>query len=253
MKFQLLSNGNTNAKLSKNSFESYILYLAPFTQNSKGINICPNASPGCAASCLFSAGRGKFNSVKNARIRKTEWMLSDRIGFYTQLAKELTFLNSKGNKIAVRLNGTSDLDHLKMLKTFAALDWQILANIQFYDYTKVRERILKYDGTNYDLTFSMSEINQSTAFSLLHSGYRVAMVFSHVPESYKSFDVINGDISDERFLDAKNCIVGLKAKGDAKKDKSGFVVQVDEYDDAKDMIEEQENAYFDNFCQTNNI
>ena len=56
----LLSKGNTNAKTAKNNFDTYILYLAPHKQNSLKINICPKASKGCAASCLFSAGRGKF-------------------------------------------------------------------------------------------------------------------------------------------------------------------------------------------------
>jgi hypothetical protein len=35
--------------------------------------------------------------------------------------------------------------------------------------------------------------------------------------------VFNGDDSDLRFLDPKNSIIGLYAKGKAKKDTSGFV------------------------------
>jgi hypothetical protein len=54
----------------------------------------------------------------------------------------------------------------------------------------------------------------------------VAAVFSELPETYLGKPVINGDESDLRFLDAQGVIVGLVAKGKAKKDKSGFVVQV---------------------------
>ena len=36
-------------------------------------------------------------------------------------------------------------------------------------------------------------------------------------------NVFNGDESDLRFLDPKNSIIGLYAKGKAKKDTSGFV------------------------------
>ena len=36
--------------------------------------------------------------------------------------------------------------------------------------------------------------------------------------------VINADKDDLRFLDEKNVIAGLLAKGQAKKDYSGFVV-----------------------------
>ena len=38
--------------------------------------------------------------------------------------------------------------------------------------------------------------------------------------------MMNGDESDLRFLDDKNVIVGLKAKGAAKKSTSGFVYKV---------------------------
>ena len=74
----LLSKGTTNAKTAKNSLKTFILYLAPYNQNSKKINICPKASKGCAAACLFTAGRGSQNSVKNARINKTEYYLSNK-------------------------------------------------------------------------------------------------------------------------------------------------------------------------------
>ena len=44
-----------------------------------------------------------------------------------------------------------------------------------------------------------------------------------MPESYNGRPVFNGDESDLRFLDPKNVVVGLYAKGKAKKDTSGFV------------------------------
>ena len=114
MKLKLLSAGATNAKLAKDSARgvlNYILYLAPFTQNSKGINLCPKASTACAAACLFTAGRGAFNSVKAARVRKTEFLLSNRVDFLLQLWDELEAVNRDAGKrfkvAAVRLNGTS--------------------------------------------------------------------------------------------------------------------------------------------------
>jgi hypothetical protein len=39
--------------------------------------------------------------------------------------------------------------------------------------------------------------------------------------------VIDGDANDLRFLDPTGVIVGLKAKGAAKKDTSGFVVRLE--------------------------
>lgn len=56
-------------------------------------------------------------------------------------------------------------------------------------------------------------------------GGNVAMVFDKVPKTFKGYKVIDGDESDLRFLDEKNVIVGLKAKGKGKKDTSGFVIK----------------------------
>ena len=72
---KLLSEGITNAKTKKNSIKTFILYLAPYKQNAKGVNICPNASKGCAVACLYSAGRGKFSNVQASRINKTNYYL----------------------------------------------------------------------------------------------------------------------------------------------------------------------------------
>ena len=94
----LLSKGSTNAKTAKNPQITYILYLAPYTQNSKKINICPKASTGCAASCLFSAGRGSFSNVIASRVNKTEYYLHDKEKFILQLAGELVKINKKASK-----------------------------------------------------------------------------------------------------------------------------------------------------------
>jgi len=47
-----------------------------------------------------------------------------------------------------------------------------------------------------------------------------------LPVFYKNTRVINGDKDDLRFLDDKGVIVGLKAKGKAQKDTSGFVIAI---------------------------
>lgn len=229
---KLLSKGNTNAKTSKSELTTFIMYLAPHTQNSKGVNICPNASEGCAKACLFSAGRGKFNNVITARTNKTEFLLSDRKAFYVQLAKEILnkvkYYKRKGEKIAFRLNGTSDLDHVKGLRVFAELNIADLKDDAiFYDYTKVIQRVRKYaDHVNYHLTFSQDEraISKINAIESLNRGVNVAVVFDHLPGIYHNVEVIDGDKSDFRPNDKKGVVVGLSAKGDAKKDQSGFVV-----------------------------
>jgi hypothetical protein len=95
----------------------------------------------------------------------------------------------------------------------------------FYDYTKNYNHVKKYLGTNYKITFSRSEVNELDAYRTLKDGGNVAIVFKNeLPETWNGFKVINGDLTDLRYFDPVNVVVGLKAKGDAKKDRSGFVV-----------------------------
>lgn len=221
----LLSKGDTNAKLSKNAkydWKSYILYLAPFTQNSKGVNLCPNASPQCADACLFTAGRGAFSNVASARVKKTEYFLANRRAFVDELIRELRKIKGRAS---VRLNGTSDIDWLKMCKAYGYDLLEMFPDLQFYDYTKSLHRWLKYRGTNYHLTFSRSEVNESECAEVLRLGGNVAVVFDELPTEWMGYRVVNGDESDLRFLDDSNVVVGLKAKGKARKETSGFVVR----------------------------
>lgn len=223
----LLSQGSTNAKTAKNEIETFILYLAP-SDIIGTHNLCPFASDGCRKACLYSAGRGAFSNVQQSRINKTKFWAYDREAFYIQLANEILAIHSKTvNQVAIRLNGTSDVDHLGLIFRYTGINFLSAeySNILFYDYTKSIKQIEKYKGTNYKLTFSLSETNQTEAIKVLLDGGNISTVFSgELPQSYKGFKVIDGDKSDLRYFDPLNVIVGLKAKGQAKKDTSGFVI-----------------------------
>ncbi len=229
-KLTLLAVG-TNTKTVKGDGESTgyltaILYMTPHKGNTYGVNLCPRATVGCAAACLNTAGRGAFNNVQKARIRKADWFVSDRPAFLKQLDHELIMFSSyarrKGLKPVVRLNGTTDIlweKHLDMTK---------YPEIQFYDYTKWsrRERLKAMHLPNYHLTFSRSENTlDAMVIAQVQTGLNVAVVFDKVPEEYLGFPVFNGDANDLRFLDPAGHIIGLSAKGKAKKDTSGFVVK----------------------------
>jgi len=236
----LISKGTTNAKTKKNRRESVIMYMSPHKQNSKGISICPKASKGCSAACLYNSGRGKFNSVQKARIRKTEFYLSDKQGFAEQLLKELGSLSNRatknGNTIAVRLNGTSDLDLLYLIKSRTGVDPIGIPNLVYYDYTKVLGKIKKYANTSYRLTFSKSENNWDECLKALEYGAPVSVVFSttkkeELPTEYSGYKVLDGDAADDIMLDVPGSyILGLRFKGSKKEMesaiKSGFVIDV---------------------------
>jgi len=232
---KLLSDGFTNAKTKKNSLKTFILYLSPYTQNSFGKNVCANATAGCIESCLFTAGMGVFSTVQKARIAKTDYLLSDKDGFLAQLAKEILYQYAKakrnGERIAVRLNGTSDLDFFTLLQKYAQLDVTKLADhVHFYEYTKNINYIKRWEGaSNITYTFSKSEGNLSLIPAAIAYGANVAAVFrKELPETYNiggiSIPVIDGDTSDILMIYNKGKIIGLRAKGRAKKDTSGFVI-----------------------------
>ena len=228
MKFHYLASG-TDAKTVKGEklgYLTYIMYMAPYTVSVAygGKNVCPFASPGCAAACLFTAGRGKLKSVQEARVRKTVEYFQNREGFLAKLREDIVNAEReaarRGMTPCFRLNGTSDISWHKVVAEFP--------HLQFYDYTASSERALVNDLPNYDLTVSRKENTPDEVVdSVLAAGHNVAVVFSKPGvKEWRGHEVIDGDEHDLRFLDKKGVVVGLKAKGDAKKDTSGFVIQV---------------------------
>lgn len=222
----------TDAKTIKGTAFNWmtgILYLAP-SNEAKVINTCAYASKGCRAACLFTAGRGAFNNVKQARINKTLMFVNDRDLFLKEISSDILSLQKKaqkkGMKACVRLNGTSDLAWERMMDDKGLTLMQRHSDVQFYDYTKDIKRMKEYlrgeMPGNYHLTFSRSESNQAQADEVLKLGGNVAIVYKNPPAP--SDKVINGDESDLRFTDPDGVIVALKAKGKAKKDTSGFVL-----------------------------
>jgi hypothetical protein len=220
---------NADAKTSKGTKFGYltgILYLAP--ANISGFEVCPSRSEGCTAACLFTAGRGAYDNVKDARVRKTQLLFKNRAEFLAILDNDIRLLKvkaaKKGMVPCVRLNGTSDLGWEGIARELM----QKHPDVQFYDYTKVLGRMLRFlEGkfpSNYHLTFSKSESNDADVLQVLQNGGNVAVVFKNMPVQYNGYNVVDGDASDLRFLDSTNVIVGLKAKGKARKDTSGFVV-----------------------------
>lgn len=213
------------AKGSKNGYLTGILYLAP--HKITGFNICPFAKT-CIKDCLFNAGRGRFANITEARIIKTLAWLLDPSYFRASLDRDITKLiktaKAKSMIPVVRLNGTSDI-----LVERAFIDLLTkYKDLQFYDYTKNPNRF-KALPANYDLTFSFDGINTEACKDILNNGTgRVAVVFKdQLPSTFLGYPVIDGDDSDLRFLDGQGVVVGLVAKGDAKKDSANDLFVVD--------------------------
>ena len=229
----LLTVGNPKLmKGLKKGYLSSVLHLAPADLSGK--NTCPKATAGCKAACLNTAGRGGIfkkgettNVIQKARIRKTISFFEDREQFMFDLVKEITNTIKKAKKLSLipvfRLNGTSDLSWEKYEVADNKNIFEMFPDVQFYDYTKVLGRKVSHIP-NYHLTFSKADGNDMDVRIAASNGMNVAAVFHKLPEKYIGRTVINGDETDLRFLDPKGVIVGLKAKGKAKKDTSGFVI-----------------------------
>jgi hypothetical protein len=215
-----------------------VLYLSP--ANESGYDFCPNSTPGCRSACLGkTSGRMRFDASRRARIlRSLEYML-DRSAFIARLEREVRNMvrqgKKKGMRVFIRLNGSSDIPWIQRLPRLFSRN----PTVQFYDYTKGMFRMDRESWpANYHCTFSRSEdTTEHDIATLTRNGYNVAIVFNTLPDKFTvtawpdtypveyNIPVVNGDITDARPDDVTGVIVGLSAKGKAKKDTTGFVVR----------------------------
>ena len=229
--FKLLSTANPKIqKGTKLGYLSFILHLAP--ADLSGRETCPKRTAGCTSACLNTAGRGGMfkrgentNMIQKARIRKTKYFFDNREQFmfelYHDIIKAKKFAEKQGLIPVFRLNGTSDLSWEKYEVGNTGMNlFQLFPTTQFYDYTKVLGRkVSQYP--NYHLTFSKADGNDADVAEALMQGMSVVAVYDKIPEGVPS-----ADETDLRFLDPKGVMLGLKAKGRAKKDYTGFVIRI---------------------------
>lgn len=258
---RLLAAPEGNPKVAKNGKVVDVLtaplHLAPFDLS--GFNVCPQASKGCAAACLHTAGNPAYMAQKErSRVAKTKAYFGAREAFMALLTFEIAAhqakAHRKGMEPGVRLNATSDLPWEKRtvelwtplavggvvtgkdhrIDTVGLLD--MFPSVQFYDYTKVTKRALTFSRgdmpSNYHLTFSRCEDNDADCKRVLSAGGNVTVVMSR--DVYKrtisqgrfwAYPAVDGDAHDYRPADGQGVVVALKAKGDARTDESGFVVR----------------------------
>lgn len=257
VKGNLLAKANANPKVEKNMKLGVMtapLHFSP--EKLSGFNVCPMATAGCKAACLHTAGNPAYKKAKYAsRLAKTKAFFNARDEFMKVLVHEIYLHVNRCEKAnffaAVRLNATSDIRWEVMPVTIGGVTYdnvmELFPNVDFYDYTKIANR--RNLPFNYTLTFSLAENNDTDALKALDNGLNVAVVFNtkrtkelptqarfvHTSNGLRlvktqatfsrSFDVIDGDEHDYRPADPRGVIVGLRAKGDAMKDASGFVRQ----------------------------
>jgi hypothetical protein len=235
----------SSARITQSAHSDYvrtlICYAAP------DFILCPSASDECMVNCLGgSIGSGhleieriksKSGPIWNARMERRavmkRWIDNGRMGkedtdAFTKYLKRI----AKTYKVAVRINGTSDICPSVFLELMNRLP-----EVSFYDYTKSEKNLIVTDALkvpNYHLTFSYSGsvLNYESCQKALGMGYNVAVVFgtkdpSRFPKTFMGYPVINGDETEYRPSDPKGVIVGLTVRGNRiwKNYKSGTIKQ----------------------------
>lgn len=219
----ILTPPDGNAKYLKDlTVVTYGLSLAQ--SNTSGVaNVCPFSTAGCRAACVAKNGNGAFNKTQDARALKVKFLLAHPAAMLTLIAAEIDAAYSVyGGRLRVRLN------------TFSDIRWEEVAPwlftdrpyVSFYDYTKDWNRI---PPSNYRLTLSASE--RQNVFAIrpeVKSGQNVAVVFGTrkqdaLPTEWHGMRVVDGDKSDNRANDPFGVIVGLRAKGRMRNDRTGMV------------------------------
>lgn len=224
----LLTAPRDNVKFAKTAAPTYGLSLTPAMTSQW--NACTHSTRTCRKHCVAFAGKGGLSSVLRGRLWRTALWAEAPDAAYAMLRSEIgRAIYRHDGPIRVRLNTFSDVAWERVLpESF----WTLWGDyVRFYDYTKDVKRALasKHWRYPYKLTFSASERTTDREIQeLTEVGVSVAVVFSTprsqpLPTSYVGVRVINGDASDDRWLDASGVIVGLRAKGSMRGDTTGFV------------------------------
>jgi hypothetical protein len=236
-----LINVNSSAKIVKGKklgIETAILYMKPSDVISV-ITLCAGAKLfGCEKECLESSGQLGMSTADNAKIKRTILFLLKEKEFYIELRKEIEKKQKKalkkGNTFVVRLNGTTDIDFSDFIES--------MPETNFYDYTKIYQRMKKNDLDNYHLTFSGSA-NNSHAINItarsIKNGFNTVLAINtaetkgeyKLPNKLDLIPLINMDDTDARFLDPSSSVGVLKRKGSNKDQRA---------------IDEQQNNFFFN-------
>jgi len=177
----------------------------------------------CFATCLAHSGRMRFEMNKVSRLWKTRMFLEQREEFFKLLCDDIDALLRKAQREGltptVRLNGTSDIAWEDIPVADGLNIFELYKELQFIDYTKIAERMLRKQPSNYHLTYSINEKTKAGFIENLYANTRfnAAAVFANDMPKYHNVDgtiysVISGDVSDLRHLDKRKRIVGLTYK-----------------------------------------
>ena len=210
------------AKGKKLKVVTAIQYL-PSDKMISSNTFCSNADRnGCAKDCLKDSGRLGMMSSQRAMISRGLFYLYMNDSYERQLRYELDkAYMTYGNDLAVRLNGTSDINYKDIIKDYP--------HIQFYDYTKNRNMMMKNKNKNHHYTFSGSMFSDYSIKELkqaVKDKLNIALAFNtanskqdklKIPSKLFGVELVSFDETDARFKDDQGSIGYLTRKGSSIK------------------------------------
>jgi len=227
MKLLDTTSGNTKIRKTQDSGDN--VRLAGLSLMPDNILCAGSKAAGCMELCLKTSGlAGIYPTINEARQKKADFFHNDREGFIKQLMRELANFDrlciKTGKQGCVRLNVLSDIQWEKLGIP------QAFPNLFFYDYTKIASRLNSVNvPSNYKLMFSYSGRKQyrNQVELALKTDVPVAVVFrGDLPKTFLGRPVIDGDKSDLFNVKSGKVVVGLVAKGKARKSDSDFIVNI---------------------------
>jgi hypothetical protein len=210
------------AKGKKLKVVTAIQYL-PADKMISSNTFCSNADRnGCAKDCLKDSGRLGMMSSQRAMISRGLFYLYMNASYERQLRYELDkAYMTYGDDLAVRLNGTSDINYKDIIKDYP--------HIQFYDYTKNRNMMMKNKNKNHHYTFSGSMFSDYSIKELkqaVKDKLNIALAFNtanskqdklKIPSKLFGVELVSFDETDARFKDDQGSIGYLTRKGSSIK------------------------------------
>lgn len=208
---KLLNQNTKLIKARKDGIMQFGLELLPHTMGGYE-NICKGSSSHCRSTCLVLTNNARFKAVLKNRQLRTDLFFKNKILFFDKLISEINYYNSLYKNIQIRLNTFSDIDWSTIIVKDNKNIFELTPSIQYYDYSKIQSRCY-LNIPNYFVVYSGQANNFHISEKLLKDNKPVALVFKKVPQTYKSWIVVNGDDSDNILQwKGQSVIIGLKYK-----------------------------------------
>ena len=214
------------------------------------IDLCNNASKDCRINCISVTGKGMFNSVYNARLKRKELLYNNPILFIAMYIRyallELEYCLKHKRLLSNRFNILSDINIeniniiykdneiniAKLLYNICqkSITKEIEFNLKPYDYTKDYTRkeleyyklVYSVNGFDYKLVYSVNSYDNDKTLKAINNGLSLAMVFDitnqniPLPKYYTvnnvKLKVIDTDKIDYLPLVKEQVIHGLRFK-----------------------------------------